>query len=177
MVIALFLCGCTATVHSFNDGKTNAHVERMNGNRLSGGVWRLELDAQRYEKAGQATYSLFVIYSGPGFVAIESGKSLSLTIDGRRAEIDGSGSARHREFVLPGLVEETAFYHDIDTEMIREIAYAHEVTVEIKGTNSVLQRYFKEKNFSNFQLFYENIVIKDASRKSTSPLDAKRVAQ
>lgn len=170
-LMTVVLCGCAASIHSFTDNATSARIVRMSGNKLAGSIWRLELDAQRHEKDGQASFSLFVVYSGPGFLAIEAGKSLVLTIDGRRTEVAGSGSARHREVLSPGLVEETAFYHDIDKELIRQIAYAKRITVEVRGANSVIQRHFEEKNFAIFKEFYTDIVLKDISSNGIPPME------
>ena len=161
--MVLILCGCTATIRSFHDEATKASIVRLSGNRLAGSIWRLELDTQRHEKAGRISYSLFVVYSAPLLVTIEPGKTLALTIDGRRTEFEGSGSTRHRVLVSPGLVEETAFYHDIDRERIREIAYAHQIIVEVRGSNSVIQRHFTERNFNSFKMFYEDIVSRDVA--------------
>jgi len=174
-LLAFHLCGCAATIHSFTDDSTKASIVRMGGNRLAGGLWRLELDAQRHEKGGRVSYSLFVVYCGPGFITMEPGKSLVLTIDGRKAAIEGSGSARHREPIMPGLVEETSFYHDINRELIREIAYAHHITVEVRGMNSVLQRHFTERNFISFRSFYEDIASKDAHSDSLPYEGAQRI--
>lgn len=176
LVLALLLYGCAARIHSFTDDATSARIERMSGNRLAGGMWRLELDAQRHEKGRQVSYSLFVVYSGPVFAAIEPGKTLALTIDGRKIGIEGSGSAGHRDVILPGLVEETAFYHDIDRQLIHEITYAQRVTVEVRGTSFVLQRHFKERNFTSFRAFYENIVSRDAPSGNLPHHGALRVA-
>ncbi len=158
---AFYLVGCAATFSSFTDESTKAHIVRMTGNRLSGGLWKAELDAQRYEKDGLISYSLFVVYSGPVFLNIEPGKSLTLLIDGKSIAIEGSGSARHRLFISPGLVEEIAYYHNIDKDLVRSIADANHVTVEVRGTKSVLERSFKKKNFNNFKAFYKNYLEKD----------------
>jgi len=177
VLMAFFLCGCAATIHSFHNETNNVRIVRMSGNKLAGGIWRIELDVQRHEKKGRHSYSLFVVYSGPGFVTIESGKSLSLIIDGRRTDIEGGGSVSHRGFILPGLVEETAFYHDIDKGLIREIAYAHQITVEVRGTKAVIQRRFKELNFINFKTFYEDIVLKDPASNSLPHENAQILTQ
>ena len=160
-IAAFYLAGCAATFSSFTDESTKAHIVRMKGNRLSGGLWRAELDAQRYEKDGLISYSLFVVYTGPLFLNIEPGKSLTLLIDGKSIAIEGSGSERHRLFISPGLVEEIAYYHNIDKELVRSIADAKHVTVEVRGTKSVLERSFKKKNFNNFKEFYRNYLEKD----------------
>jgi hypothetical protein len=153
---ALYLSGCAATISSFTDETTRANIVRMSGNRLSGGIWKVELNAQRYEKDGRISYSLIMVYVGPLFLIIEPGKSLTLAIDDKNIEIEGSGSERHRELVSPGLVEEITYYHNLDKELIRNIAYAHRVNVKVQGTKGMMERYFKKKNFSNFKKFYES---------------------
>ena len=169
LLIALLLYGCAATISSFTDETTRAHIVRMSGNRLSGGIWKVELNAQRYEKDGQVSYSLIMVYTGPLFLIIEPGKSLTLAIDDKNIEIEGSGSERHRELISPGLVEEITYYHNLDKELIRNIAYAHQVTVKVQGTKGMLERYFKKKNFSNFKKFYESSGEKDTTTDNQNP--------
>ncbi len=140
---------------SFFDQESRAQISRMSGNRLSGGLTSVELNGQRFDKGAGLSYSLIVVYSGPTFIGIGEGKTLVLIIDGQRLEVAGSGSEKGRTTLSVGLIEEKAYYHDIDPDLIRMLAYAREVEVEIIGTRKTLNRHFKEKNFTNFRRFYD----------------------
>jgi len=153
-MILVLLTGCANHISSFQDVSTKAHFVRMNSSRLAGGFSFVTLNAQRYEKQGETSYSLFVVYAGPTFINIDAGKSLILLIDGQRHELAGRGSAGHRILVSLGLVEEKAYYHDIDPELIRQIAYAKKVEVVVKGSTDFVKRYLKDKNFSDFKNFH-----------------------
>jgi hypothetical protein len=159
LMILFLMAGCAHTTYSiFTDKETNAHIVRMNGNRLSGGISYVALDPQRYEKQGQISYSLIIKYQGPSFMNIGSGKSLVIIFDGQRKELTGIGSEGHREIVSLGLVNEAAYYHDIEPDLIRRLAYAKKVVIEVHGSPDVLTRYFKEKNLSNMKEFYDHYV-------------------
>ncbi|MGD0210370.1 MAG: hypothetical protein ABSC14_05260 [Desulfomonilia bacterium] len=155
-----FITGCEHnTFYSvFNDKDTTAHVVRMRGNRLSGGICLLELDAQKFEKKGQISYSLFVVYAGPFFINITPGKSLVLLADGQHYEISGRGSESYRNILSVGLVEEKAYYHDIDPDFIRHLAHAKKIEVEILGSTSVVKRHFEKKNLSNLKEFCDHYI-------------------
>lgn len=155
IIISLLFPGCAARVNSFMNKDSNSNIARMSGNRLAGGLTTVELNAQRFDKGGNLSYSLIIIYSSPTFINIGSGKTLILIIDGQRLEIPGRGSENYRSLVSIGLIEEKAYYHDVDPELIRRLAYAKEVEVEIIGTSKIVNRHFKEKNFINFREFYD----------------------
>ena len=157
---SVIFSACSAHFVSFIDESTNAHIVRMNGNKLAGGISSLSLNVQRFEKDGQTTYSLFIIYSGPFLLNIEPGKTLTVIIDGKPNVINGSGSERHRNRVSPLTVEEIAYYHDIEPGLIRQMAYAKEVKIEVKGSSETMNRYFREKNFARFREFYSQYVEK-----------------
>jgi hypothetical protein len=161
LAFVMITCGCAATITSFTDDISKADIVRMTGNRLGGELRAVELNVQRYEKKGQISYSLFVVSTGPTLIMIDPGKSLVLEIDGVRKEISGSGSQRHRGVLSLGLAEEVAYYHDVDQELIRSIAYAKKVDVELHGSGKVLNRYFKKKNINNFRLFYDTYIKND----------------
>jgi len=137
------------------DQGSRAQISRMSGNRLAGGLTSVELNGQRFDKGEGLTYSLIVVYAGPSFIGIGEGKTLVLVIDGLRLEVAGSGSGKNQATLSVGVIEEKAYYHDIDPDLIRMLAYATEVEVEIIGTRKTLNRHFKEKNFTNFREFYE----------------------
>lgn len=157
---ALFFSGCAAPFANFKDKDTNADITRMNGNRLAGGISYVELNAQRFEKDGIISYSLLVRYAGPIFINIESGKSLVLIIDGLSKEIGGTGSNGHRNILSLGVVEEIAYYHNLEPDLMKQIAYAKKVDVEIHGSAGSLKRYFNTNNFLKFQAFCELYVNK-----------------
>ncbi len=147
--------GCSATITTFFDEDTNAGFVRMKGNRLAGGITNVELNAQRFEKNDRPSYSLILIYSGPVFLNIGVGSTLVLRIDDTRFELSGSGSERYRTVVSVGLVEEKAFYHDVDPTLFKLLAHAREVTIEVHGEKTVLERHFKSRNFQGFKKFYD----------------------
>jgi len=158
IVLFMIITGCAATITSFTDKDTNAHITRMRGNRLSGGFTSVELNAQRFEKNDAPTYSLIIVYSGPTFISIDSGKTLSLFIDGNQHDLQGKGSSQNRNTISIGLVEEKAYYHEVDPGLIRSLAHAKEVEVEIHGAGKVLKRHFKAKNFFAMREFYDLFV-------------------
>jgi hypothetical protein len=160
ILMNIFLSGCASHFISFTDESSNATIVRMNGNRLAGGMSSLELNAQRFEKEGQISYSLFIRYSGLFFLNIDQGKSLLLIIDGQPTQITGSGSNGRRNYISIGLVEEVAYYHNIEPDLIRKIAYAKQVEIEVQGSTTVLKRYFKTKNLLIFKEFYNSYMEK-----------------
>ena len=54
------------------------------------------------------------------------------------------------------LVEEKAYYLNIEPDFIRKLAYAKKIKVEVLGSTDVLKRYFEEKNLSNMKEFYHH---------------------
>lgn len=160
ILFASFFCvslvfGCSATITAFFDEDTSAGFVRMQGNRLAGGITNVELNAQRFEKNDLPSYSLILVYSGPMFLNIGMGSTLILHIDDTPFELSGSGSQLYRTVVSIGLVEEKAFYHDIDPTLFQLLAHAREVTIEIHGEKTVLERHFNYRNFQGFQKFYD----------------------
>jgi len=156
-----FIClsGCASSIVSFTDKTTDAQIVRMSGNRLAGGIAGVELNAQRFEKGNEHSYSLIVIYTGPAFINIKAGKTLVLSIDGIRHEFQGSGSGQNQHIISIGLIEEKAYYHDLTPDIFRMLAYAREVEVEILGSGKIVNRHFKEKNFLNFREFYDHYIL------------------
>jgi hypothetical protein len=130
----------------------------MSGNRLAGGIANVELNVQRHSLGGRASYSFMILYAGPTSIEIIPGSSLILTIDGDHVALDGDGSLQYREFILPGLLEEKAFYHNIDPALIRRICEAREVEVEVIGSYKTLKRAFSKRNFSHFNDFCRDYV-------------------
>jgi hypothetical protein len=155
LMTTLFISECAPSFSTFKDDNSSAMITRMNGNRLAGGISFVELNAQRFEKEGIISYSFILRYAGPTYINIEPGKSLVLIIDGLNKEISGTGSKGHRNIVSLGLVEETAYYHDLEPDLIRQIANANHVDVEIHGSTNILKRYFSKQNLLKFKTFCE----------------------
>jgi hypothetical protein len=153
LIAVLLLPGCAGNFITFKDPDSNANITRMNGNKLSGGITSVELNAQRFEKQGQVSYSLFVRYLGPALIEIPPGETLFIIIKEQHKGISGRGSKGNRHPLSIGLVEEVAYYHDLDPRIIRMIADAEEVQVEVKGSTGKVERYFNKKNFLRFKEF------------------------
>ena len=159
LTIFFLIAGCGhATYSFFNNRKTNIHIVRMNGNRMAGGIYYVALDAQRYEEGDKISFSLIIKYQGPLFINIDNKKPLVIIIDGQRNELIGKGSQDHQDIVFIGSVIESAYYHDIKPSLIKKLAYAENIVVEIHGSTNTLTRYFNEKNLSNFKEFYHEYV-------------------
>jgi len=160
-ILSFTMSGCSASITNFKDELTGADIVRMSGNKLGGGLGRIELNAQRFEKDGVPSYSLMIVYAGPAYINIEQGQTLFITVDEARNVLNGSGSGKHRFFVSPGLVEETAYYHDVRPDIICEIAYGNCVEVMIHGLKSDISRVFSKRNFKAFQSFLDICSEKD----------------
>lgn len=154
---AVFLAACTPRIDSFTDPASSAGFLRMRGNRLSGGISTVELNAQRFVKASATSYSLAVVYRGPGRLGIGPGATLALTVDDEVVELDGRGSGDACIVISPGVVEETAYYHNVDLSLIERIAAAREVGVEVRGKDTTLRRHFTRRNFEAFLDFVARV--------------------
>jgi hypothetical protein len=144
---------CAPAVKSFTDPSGTAEFHRMSANRLSGGFFTLDLNAQCCIRQGVPSYSLMAVYRGPSFLNVEPGETLVLDVDGRRTEFFGRGSRDHRVRVFIGLVEETAFYHDVDPALFGALGEAGAVKVVLRGSSAVVSRHFGPKNFKAFKEF------------------------
>ena len=166
LTILFLVAGCGHTSYFiFTDEETDAHFVRMHGNRLSGGLEFVALNTQRFEKRGHISYSLFIEYQGLNYINIDSGESLVIIIDGQHNVLEGKGSASHRYMILPTLVYEAAYYHDVEPEFIRKLAYAKMVEIEVHGSTYVLNRQFEEKNISRIKYFYDHYVNAEMSHQ------------
>jgi len=154
----ILLQGCASHFTTFRDPDTNAAITRMVGNRLAGGIPSLELNAQRYEKSGQISYSLIVRYSGMALLEIPAGETLFIIIKENRTALAGKGSEGRRNTLSVGLFEEVAYYHEVDPGIIQMMAEANDVQVEVKGSTSTSKRYFSKNNMLRFQEFYTRYV-------------------
>ena len=154
-IIISLMAGCSSQIIAFKDNDTDAEILRTRMNRLSGGISFVTLNAQRFEKGDDISYTLFVVYAGPSFLNIESGRSLVVFIDGQRHEFTGKGSSDHRNVVSLGLVEEKAYYHDIDPDVIRQLAYAKKVEIVVKGSSDSMKRHFNGSHIATFREFYD----------------------
>lgn len=155
--IVVCMAGCSSSIVSFTGQDMETHFVRTRGSRLSGGFSFVSLNAQRFEKRDEISYSLYIVYAGPTFINIAEGKSLTLIINGQRYELTGKGSEHHREVVSIGLVEEVAFYHDIVPDIIRRLSSAWQVVVEIRGSEDILRRHLGEKDINDFKMFYNHV--------------------
>jgi len=159
LTIFFLITGCSHTYYYiFTDEETNAHFVRMHGNSLKGGYDFVALNIQRFEKRGRISYSLIIEYQGISYINIDSGESLVIIIDGQRNEFEGKGSESHRYMIFPTLVNETAYYHDVESDFIRKLAHAKKIEVEVHGSSYVLNRYFEEKNLIGIKYFYDHYV-------------------
>lgn len=158
-LILICFAGCSPSIISFNDKDIKANFVRTRGSRLEGGFSFVSINAQRFEKKDNVSYSLFVVYAGPYFINIEEGKTLVLVIDGQRFELKGKGSKKHRGYVSIGLVEEKAFYHDVVPDIIRRLSSALHVDIEIIGSKDKLKRHLGEKDMNNFRMFYDRVAV------------------
>jgi len=164
MLLALGLftwAGCAThkviTTHDEFDGTTK---HRMYFNALGcAGLLAptIQLKAQRFDqKDGAISYSLIVEYSGKNWLFIAPGESLVFKIDGKRKAFSGEGSADHRHVGGLAGVSETAWYHEVKLEDLRELANAQEVKIKIEGKNTYVTRCFKDYSFKSFQNFVAN---------------------
>jgi hypothetical protein len=164
LTILFLITGCGHNYYViFTDEETNAHFVRMHGTRLTGGFDFVALNTQRFEKRGHISYSFFIEYQGFSYINIDSGGSLAIIIDGQRNEFEGKGSKSHRDRILPTLVHETAYYHDVEPDFIRKLAYAKYIEIEVHGSTYVLNRHFEEKNRSGIKYFYDHYVDTEVS--------------
>lgn len=155
LIIIFLMIGCSSQIISFKDNNTGAEILRTRASRLVGGISFVTLNAQRFEKGDDISYTLFVVYAGPSFLNIESGRSLVVSIDGQRHEFTGKGSSDHRTVVSLGLVEEKAYYHDIDPNIIRKLAYAKKVEIVVKGSSDSVKRHLNGSHIATFREFYD----------------------
>jgi hypothetical protein len=90
--------------------------------------------------------------SDAGYIDLAPGESLYLSVDGELLKFLGLGSDATRYETSRGTFVETALY-EVKPEMIKKIAAANDVKVQINGQSRKLYREFKPVNFQKFRNF------------------------
>ena len=107
------------------------------------------------DAAWDSRYYLEVRYEGAsdaGYIDLAPGESLYLSVDGELLKFLGLGSDATRYETSRGTFVETALY-EVKPEMIKKIAAANDVKVQINGQARKLYREFKPVNFQKFRNF------------------------
>ena len=156
------------TVESLD--KEDYQVRRMAQNYLGGSRrapgsmrYTLQLNLQKVTFSdGRVEYSFYVRVLDLERVLIGPGETLELSLDGREINFSGVGGAKFRKEIeaLTGelLYQESAYWHGVTPEQIKQIAGARTVFVKIKGENKSVSGFFSSKNFSNFRRFISEYV-------------------
>jgi hypothetical protein len=107
------------------------------------------------DSAWEARYYLEVRYEGAsdaGYIDIPPGETLLVTVDGQILRFRGIGSDATREQTGRGTFVENALY-EAKAEVIKQIAKAKDVKVQVNGTKRKLYREFKPVNTQKFRNF------------------------
>ncbi len=107
------------------------------------------------DAAWEARYYLEVRYEGAsdaGYIDLAPGESLYLSVDGELLKFRSLGSDATRHETKRGTFVETALY-EVEPDIIKKIAAANEVKVQINGQARKLYREFKPINFQKFRNF------------------------
>lgn len=110
------------------------------------------------DTAWDARYYLEVRYEGAsdaGYIDIAPGASLILSVDGEVLRFRSLGSDATRHETDRGTFVENALY-ETQPEIIKKIAMAAEVKVQVNGQARKLYREFKSINFQKFRSFVLN---------------------
>jgi hypothetical protein len=105
------------------------------------------------EGAWDSKYYLEVRYEGAsdaGFLNIAPGETLLLTVDGQTMRFSGPGSEKDK--TANGNFVENAVY-EVKPEMIKRIARAKEVKLQVIGQARSLYRTFQPANIDKFRKF------------------------
>jgi hypothetical protein len=165
LLLPVVLTGCTmfpnAKVSVKHDDFTGTNTAIMSDNVLAGGIGyssngQVSFNPGRVQSEGSVDpiYCIYIVYVGygTGWCFIESGDSLRLLIDGERVVLSGNGSHGDREVSGGGAVMEVAAY-PVEPDLLRKIASAKEVRVQIDGSRQKLERHFSEKNLQQVREF------------------------
>ena len=127
-------------------------------NETGGEVW---LNASYIHQAkGVKMYHLEVHYiSNVGWLQIEPGETLVLTLDGQDMKYSGDGSANFRKSTSKGIYTEDAIYR-VEADDLRRIANAKAVKVKIFGVKGSVYREFDAGNLDQFKSFAANRLTK-----------------
>lgn len=185
--VALILGAASVQVISYHDEINGSETFRMQGNRI--GPDRntdISLDAQCVvSKEGEESWSLIVRYEDClrsnkdvlDLLAVESGETLILQIDGTRIGLKGAGSGgrqgRHPNGQAQG-VESTAdsgvetgshgqgktnacvsesVVYDVTLDKLHQIANGEIGTAKLIGTRDSVESEFTQSNFHNLKTF------------------------
>lgn len=148
---SVLAAACSHHVITITPPGSEARIIRMVGNRIPGGIDTVEFNAQRFAKGAESSYSLIVVYRGSKPPGIGPGKTLRITLDDTSYEFTGNGS--QRSTIIPGVVEETAFYHDIDPSILIRLAGTKTAAIEISGRARTITRRLTAKNLKAFNDF------------------------
>jgi hypothetical protein len=121
------------------------------GSAPGAAVW---LNASRISRRnGTMLYHLEVHYeSATGWLNIDPGSSLTVTVDGQDYHYTGLGSTNMRKKGAEGRFVEDAIYQVTSIDL-RRIASAHEVKVRALGAQGAVQRDFAPANIEKFKAF------------------------
>lgn len=107
------------------------------------------------DNAWDSRYYLEVRYEGAndaGFIDLAPGETLLVSADGELMRFRGLGSDATRHRTGRGTFVETALY-EVEPDVIKRIAAANDVKVQINGQSRKLYREFKPINFQKFRHF------------------------
>jgi hypothetical protein len=161
LVLAAWLGGCARPdkqgLYTHYDNINGDTVDLIADNKLivpnetGGELW---LNASRMNEAnGVKLYHLEVHFvSNVGWLQVEAGETLVLTIDGQEKKYEGTGSANFRKSTSKGVFTEDAIYR-VGAEDIQRIAAAKSVKVKLFGVKGSVYREFDAANLEKFKSF------------------------
>jgi hypothetical protein len=163
LALAVSLAGCASgpksDVYSYrSDFGAGPGIDLIVDNELESGdrptelVW---LNALRTHRgAWDALYYLEVRYEAlpqTGYLEINPGDTLQLTVDGQLIKFRGNGSMNERKETNSTLIEHALY--EVKVDDIRKIAKAKSVKVDIVGSQRTIHREFKPANIEKFRTF------------------------
>jgi len=169
VLVALILVASSVQVVSYHDEINGSEIFRMQGNRIGPDVnTDISLDAQCVvSKDGEESWSLIVRYEDClrsskdvlDLIAVESGETLVLQIDGTRIGLKGAGSDWHRvetgshgQGKTNACVSESVVY-DVTLDKLHQIANGEIGTAKLIGTRDSVESEFTKSNFHNLKTF------------------------
>lgn len=161
-VVALSLAGCAggpkSDVYSYRNDFGGPGIDLIVDNELESGdrptelVW---LNALRTHRgAWDAIYYLEVRYEAlpqTGYLEINPGDTLQLTVDGQLMKIRGNGSMNERKETDNTLIEHALY--EVKVDDIRKLSKAKSIKVDIVGSHRTIHREFKPANIEKFRTF------------------------
>jgi hypothetical protein len=164
LAAVFLLAGCgtttpTGSTYTVRDSMTGPDMDVTLDNLIESAEdrsYQVQLNPIRVrEGAWDARYYLEARYAGAsdaGYMEIEPGDSLILTVDGETLRFRGAGSGDNRKMTGEGHHVENALYR-CKADDLRKIAKAKDVKVQLNGNKRRLYREFKEENFQKFRSF------------------------